>query len=730
MNPWLNTKVIASLPIFLAVNIALLAVWYLNISQQTMPLILGIMAGGLVDLDNRLTGRLKNIFFTLITFSLSSVLVQLSIDNSLYFVLLMTGLTFCFTMIGSIGERYKTIAFGTLVIAVYTALTYDPTLQQNLAWFMNPLMILTGTLLYSVLTIIIYLFFPNRPVQESVAKSFAALADYLDSKATFFDPDSIDDIEKKQIDIAMKNTALINAFNICRTALFYRIRGQHRHIRTTKMIRYYFMAQDIHERISSSHFNYQVVGEQLKNTVLIFRIQRLLELQARACRDIATSLQQNTPYHYDNRVEKALHGLNLSFELYQQEKISQKDTALYLRTFLDNLQAIDRQLQHLDQQEETETNTTAQIHTEQITGLKNILGTIKSHFNFESQLFRHAVRLSIVVFLCCLLAEFWHLERGYWVLLTCIFVCQPNYSATKLRLKQRIIGTILGVIIGSLLPYMHPTLELKLALIVATSTLFFFFRTNNYSFSTFFITLQVLISFDVMGFDVQSALSLRLIDTIIGTGIAWLGVSYLWPDWQYLQLDKVSRRAFKSDAKYLLYIIAQLQFGKGDDLKYRIVRRHAHEYASALSTTVSNMNNESSKYQTAYLQTGFELLKLNYSLLSYISALGAYRSQMRKFSQTPTFLAQFYPIAKRIIYVLEHLEKLTPEIFAKLQENIEQGLKTAQTEIEHCLNSADESKKLTELQFNIPIQQLNMIAQILPSLYDNFKQSAHYRRID
>ena len=41
------------------------------------------------------------------------------------------------------------------------------------------------------------------------------------------------------------------------------------------MIRYYFAAQDIHERANSTHFDYRQIAEQLKNTDLIFRIQRL-----------------------------------------------------------------------------------------------------------------------------------------------------------------------------------------------------------------------------------------------------------------------------------------------------------------------------------------------------------------------------------------------------------------------------------------------------------------------
>ena len=701
MNNWLNAKIIATIPPFIAVNLAALFIWFFEITEQSMALILGIIAGGLVDLDNRLTGRLKNIFYTLIAFSISTFVVQLTIGQPVELTLLMTSITFIFTMIGAIGPRYNTIAFGTLVVALYTILAYTP--DGN--WMINPLMILLGVLLYSSVSIVVYLFFPNRPVQESVAKAFCALGEYLDAKAMFFDPDEIDEIEKKQLNLAMKNGHVVNAFNMARTALFYRIRGQHRHARTSKMIRYYFAAQDIHERANSTHFDYRQITEELKNTDLIFRIQRLIELQAQACYEMAQCLRQNKSYRYSLRVEKSLIGTLHAFELYCRTHARDSAHLLAIETLLNTLQSINWQLRQLEQ-ESTTPEPFAQIHTEQITGLKNMAKTLLSHFSFESQLFRHAVRLSIVVFLSCFIVEFLQLHRGYWILLTTIFVCQPNYSATKNRLRQRIIGTILGVLVGSLLPYLNPTIEMKLALIVLTSTLFFFFRSNNYSFSTFFITLQVIISFDVMGFGSQSALLPRLIDTLIGAAISWFAVSYLWPDWKYLQLDKVTHQAIRSDAYYLLHIIGQLQFGKGDDLKYRIARRRAHEYAASLSTTLSNMNHEPQKYQ-AHLQRGFELLKLNYSLLSYISALGAYREKMRDLQQSAQFLSGFYPTAKKIIYMLENIEKLPADIFNKLQENIDLSINAIQIENKITIEQTD---------LVIPFQQLALISHLLPQL--------------
>ncbi|MFZ7305710.1 YccS family putative transporter [Avibacterium avium] len=705
MNNWLNAKVIATIPVFIAVNIAAFSVWLLDISQQSMPLVLGIIAGGLADLDNRLTGRLKNIFYTLLAFSVSTLSVQLTLGNGIAFTLLMTVITFIFTMIGAVGQRYNTISFGTLVVALYTTLTYQP----ETLWYLNSLLILLGTLLYSITAIVVYLFFPNRPVQDAVAKSFLALAEYLEAKSLFFDPDDIDQLESKQITLAMKNSQLINAFNACRTALFYRIRGQYRHTRTTQMINYYFAAQDIHERANSSYFDYQVLTQQLKNTDLIFRIQRLLELQAQACRDFAQSLQQNTHYSYNARLERAITGVNQSFEHYAQTH--QDDTQnTAIKTLINNLQGVDWQLRHLGQTpESSETHHRwVKIHDDSdVKGFKNIWLTIRSHLSFDSQLFRHAVRLSIVVFVCCTIVEFLQLSRGYWILLTAVFVCQPNYAATKLRLKQRIIGTILGVIIGSLLPYAQPTLELQMGLVVATSTLFFFFRSNNYSFSTFFITLQVLISFNIIGIDIHSALYSRLIDTLAGSFIAWVAVSYLWPDWKYLQLNKVIHQAIQSDGKYLLYIISQLQFGKCDSLQYRIARRKAHEYATALSATMSNMNSDPEKYKD-HLQEGFEMLKLNYSLLSYISALGAYRKHIKQIQQNIDFMAEYYPIAKKLIYALEHIESLSQPVFDKLQENIHQSLQQ--------LNE-QQGERLSQSEVGIPIQQLNMISQILPHIY-------------
>ena len=164
-TPPLKPLIIASLPVFASVFIAATLVWHFDTPKLVMPFVLGIIAGGLVDLDNRLTGRLKNIVITVALFTLSSLLAQSTIGTGVPFILAMTLMTFGFTILGTVGLKYRTFAFGALAVATYTTLTYTP----ETYWLTNPVMILLGTVLYSVNTLIfqIHPTPPPRPKKPS-----------------------------------------------------------------------------------------------------------------------------------------------------------------------------------------------------------------------------------------------------------------------------------------------------------------------------------------------------------------------------------------------------------------------------------------------------------------------------------------------------------------------------------------------------------------------------------
>ena len=318
-------------------------------------------------------------------------------------------------------------------------------------------------------------------------------------------------------------------------------------------------------------------------------------------------------------------------------------------------------------------------------------------------MFRHATRLSILVAASCIIVEILHLNLGYWILLTAVFVCQPNYTATKSRVYQRIAGTILGVIVGSLVPYFTPSVETKLWIVIASTTLFFMTRSYKYSFSTFFITIQALTSFSLAGLDVYAAMPVRIIDTIVGSVLAWAAVTYLWPDWRYLTLEKTAAQTVGGNGAYLRKILDQLQYGIADDVEYRTVRRQAHERTATLSSTLSDMSSEPKKYGNN-LQSGFTLLKTSYALTGYISALGAYRSEMDG-ACSPDFVRKFYQSGYRIADLLERLPQTSEQDFQTTLSQIRTDLEALQTE------AGDER------QSHILHRQLTLIAKQLDPCY-------------
>lgn len=714
-SDWLSEGIIKTLPIFLSLNLVAILIWAFQISHFAMPLVLGVIAGGLVDLDNSLIGRFKNLLISLVAFGLSALGATLSLYFGWLFVLLAMFSTFALVMLGAIGQRYSTIAFGTLVVAVYASLTYTP----EIVWYQNPLMILAGALLYGVIAIMIHLIFPNRTAQENLAKAFEALGTYLLAKSAYFDPDD-DDLPSKQAQLAQANSAVMQAFDQTRVSLFYRLQGHNRQTRTQRMLRYYFTAQDILERASSSHYQYHELFQELSNSDLMFRFQRVLELQAEACRKVAVALRYAESYKHSQRGDKAMQGLLNSLNFHQERGLK---SAYRWLLIAENLRHIESQLAQIDQENivsqavefSKKFTKSYRLAAENVAGLRNMWQAVKSHCNFNSQLFRHAIRLSIVVGICSLIVPIFQLDtKGYWILLTAIFVCQPNYSATKKRLIQRVIGTILGVLVGMLLReyYFTSTLVAQLGLIVLTGSLYTFFRFRHYGYSTFYITLLVLVSLDIIGIGADEGVLPRIFDTLTGTAIAWFAVSFIFPDWKYLNLHDNLKNSILASGNYLRHIIAQLQFGYNDQLPYRVARREVHNHLSALSSAISNMHSEPKKYAKT-LEFAPNLLGMYYTLLGYISALGAYRIASPTLNQNVEFSAIFFSHGREIATIIEQiaenkrsLVKLEAKLTA-IDEDLAHFEQIHQAESDHLVL--------------ILIQQLRLIVQLLPQISKGVK---------
>lgn len=690
-----NSRFQYCLMIFIALAGAALFPWLTGEVLSTIPVTLGVVAAALTDLDDRLSGRLRNIFITLLCFFIASVSIEILFPYPWLFAIGLLISSFCFTMLGAIGQRYATISFGALLIAIYTMLgvtLYD-------IWYQQPLLLLAGAVWYSLIALLSHALRPVRPVQENLANCYELLARYLDAKSVFFDPDEADRYDELQIQVALSNGALVSSLNQTKLSLLSRLKGDRGQRSTRRLLRYYFVAQDIHERASSAHNQYHALAKRFRHSDVLFRFQRLLLLQAKACRQLAKSIISGDDYNHDFRFERAFNLLNASLERHQPQQAEDKRLLASLNFVLRNLQAIDWQLSHIESEQIIGLPQDNTLADDGLHGIRDIWTRIRNQLTPGSALFRHAVRMSLV--LCagyaCIMA--FNMERGYWILLTSLFVCQPNYSATRLRLRQRVLGTLAGIIAGLPLLYLIPSQEGQLVLIVVLGVLFFAFRTVQYGYATAFITMLVLFCFNLMGAGFDIAIP-RVTDTLIGCGIAWLAVTFVWPDWRYRRLPQVIQRAIDSNTSYLSEVIAQYQQGKDDSLSYRIARRAAHNADAELASVISNMSSEPLRSRRI-LEEGFRLLCLNHAMLGYISALGAHRHKLPDNAESRTLLKE---VSQHILHQLQAVSAQLQACPAPEHNNTQQF---AQSLLEQDLQDSDS---------RFVLQQLGLINRMLNEL--------------
>ncbi|MGB2078274.1 MAG: YccS family putative transporter [Vibrio sp.] len=665
---WADKTINYSIRILIAFLGVVLPCWYHDNLTAVTPLILGVIACALTETDEGFLGRIKALILTFICFAIASFSIEILFPYPWLFAIGLFSSTFGFIMLGAIGPRYATIAFGSILIAIYTMIGVH---TSESIWQL-PLLLLTGAAWYAFIAIIWQIIWPMQPIAQRLSSVFEHISRYMEAKSELFHPVSNLRPQPFRIQEAQLNANTVGALEEVKQSLMTRSKRGIVSVRADKFLHVYFLAQDIHERVSSTHYRYQDLAQYFQDSDILFRFKYVMQAQAKACQALADAFEQNKPYQQNSRSILALDELQLSMQRIETKlERSKADNSelthamTQLGYLFNNLATVERLIANIQQPNQSSmaepnphlildsdpslaSQAQAQIsnhkHNEPqseligvsqqdaslpdqgVHSLKQMWQRIKNNLTPDSVLFRHALRLSTTLTLGYGIIQLLDLDLGFWILLTTLFVCQPNFSATRQKLTARVIGTIIGLLVGFLLLTLFPSQLSQVVFLVATGVLFFSFRLHNYGYATAFITVLVVLCFNQMGQGFGVILP-RLADTLIGCGLAVLAVRYILPDWQSRRLPQVMSNAIEANQSYLTHVIGQYRAGKRDSMDYRIARRNAHNHNAALSTGISHMLSEPGKYQHA-VDESFRFLTLNHALLSYISALGAHRQSI------------------------------------------------------------------------------------------------------
>ena len=592
--------------------------------DAVVSILLGVIACALAETEDHWRSRLSTLVITLACFAVSSFSVQWLFAYPVLFALGLWISSFVLVMLGAISERYATIAGSTLLLAVYTMIGADTMGATALHPWLQSLLLLAGAAWYGVLSLLWSVLAPQQAVRLTLARVFDALADVLEGKAALFTPVHGVDREALQLALAMRNERVVEALNDTRLMLIDRIGSRRPRGTGATQLSVYFLAQDVHERISSSHYPYDELAQALFHSDVLFRCEHVLRLEAAACRQRADALRLHRKAPADTITQAALEDLQDAIDVLREQTHPPATHLLRaLQALVNNITTVHRQLDGAAPIGLPSTKQEGLLQNPGPQSLGEAWDRVRLQLTPRSFRFRHAVRLAVALLVGYAVLHLVHPRHGYWILLTTLLVCQPSYGATVRRLTQRVTGTVAGLVLGWAMLRLVPFGPWQMPLIVASGVAFFATRLRSYPTATAAITLFVVLCFNQVG-NGYEVMWPRLLDTLIGTAIAALAMRLILPDWQGRRLDDVLAETMRCDARYLAHILAQYASGRRDDLDYRIARRDAHNANALLSNLLANMLREPGQHRRGS-EMLLRFLTTAYTMLGQLSALGANR---------------------------------------------------------------------------------------------------------
>jgi uncharacterized membrane protein YccC len=201
--------------------------------------------------------------------------------------------------------------------------------------------------------------------------------------------------------------------------------------------------------------------------------------------------------------------------------------------------------------------------------------TIRNSLSFESDGFRHALRLGVIAVLGQTIATVLHLPRGYWISVTILFILKPNFGGTLQRAVLRLTGTVLGGLVAAALSLTIREDVILIAILPLLAFAALSVRPINYGLYTLALTPMIMVMLDVGHTANWETSFLRVLHTFVGGILAVVGGYLLFPIWEKQKLPGELAAAIKANANFLRAILVKSAAKDDGERSWRQLQRKA-----------------------------------------------------------------------------------------------------------------------------------------------------------
>jgi len=670
-------------------------------------------------IHHRRNGMMVCIAFLL----LGSLITGFIAHSSLLLAVFLFISCFFLSMIGIYGTRAGSIGLAAMLIIT---LTIDPRL--NLATprdvFEHSFFIASGGLWYMCYSMLLYNVRPYRLAQQALGDLIQATAKYLLMRSAFYDKEvnyenTYKHLLQQQAEVQHKQSEL--------TELLFKTRSivkESTNIgRTLVMI--HLDVVDIFERIMMSHQQYSQLHNFFDETDILQDYQQLAREIAYELDEIGIAVKSGEPSsdrhnaleHIKKTTEK-LDKLRLTYL-----KPGNIEGFISLRRILQNIQDLADRLNTLRKYSTYDNSFTKKpikkADYEKMISSQQITPEIFfNNLTLKSDTFRHSLRVSIAIVVGYITALFFEIGHSYWILLTIVVILKPAFSLTKKRNASRLAGTFAGVLIGVILLQLIHNNGVLLALLILFMVASYSFIRINYLVTVLLMTPYLIIFYHLLHpNDFNILLKDRLVDTIIGSFIAFLASTFLFPSWERSKFKPAMITMLEDVKEYFTVIAQSFSQNEVNNANQQLARKNALVALANLSDAFNRMLSEP-KSQQKGSEALHQFVVLNHILTSYIATLSHYIHMQtipyssHHFIQVAEDIGAYFTEAVQYLKNEEQAEQTTPgkESLRKLNEKANRLLQKRKDELEQGMLETPTRKSLFDLKSIV--DQFNLIYNV------------------
>ncbi|ULQ52310.1 FUSC family protein [Flavihumibacter fluvii] len=632
------------------VMIPLLVASYFGQLQTGVALALGAMCVGLTDNTGPIHHRINGMVAAILLIFFTTLLTGFIIRFPWMLAIFIAVMGFACSFVGVYGVRASNVGgAGVLIMVLSIDEQYDPARVIR-----NALLVSSGGLFYLTISLLLYRLRPYKLIQQALGDELLATATYLRTRAAFYQS-SVDYTGTYQL-LLEQQVQVHNKQNLAREMLFKTrdIVRESTHVSRIMMM-IFLDSVDLFERIMTSQQDYRKLHEQADGSNLLPAFGAFIKRLAEEAESIGLALQEGKVSIPNPVLANELKSLEEQFIKVRAATMDDSNIEgfISMRHILDSLKDLYQRIETLHRytsfDKKLGNDLNPQIQYDKFVSPSDFnLKLLTNNISIDSNIFRHSIRVSVSLLAGFFISRIFPFGHGYWILLTIVVILKPAYSLTKTRNIERLVGTFTGAVIGGMILWVITDNHVLLVIMIIGMVVAYSMIRLKYLVSVIAMTAYILIAFHFLKpGDFSEVLRDRLIDTFVGSVIAFITTIAIPPKWEHEQIQELIRNAIRANAKYFSFISKPFLGEHLSNLDYKLHRKEAFVQLANLSDAFQRMLNEP-KRQQKKIQIIHQMVVSNHMLASHIATLSAYRKMAELFS-----IQKFRPIVDAS---LGHLE--------------------------------------------------------------------------